>query len=252
MIKKLKIPVIRFFLLALILIGNINTTIVSSNSLFFEKDRNIETPIAKYEKFLQSLEMLEIIKEIPNCIIDIKYATNDNFLGFNFYNNQTKAYIRPECLEMLKKAYQILQSKKPGYSFIIYDAARSIEAQKIMWDNFDKPEYQKAYYVANPYGCGSLHNYGMALDLNIVDSLKNPLDMGTDFDYFGVLAHTYQTKECFINGMLSKKQYENRILLLDIMKEAGFIPANNEWWHYNACTIEEAVKKYKMFILSEV
>ena len=46
------------------------------------------------------------------------------------------------------------------------------------------------YYVSNPAKGGGLHNYGMAVDLTIVDASGKLLPMGTPYDFFGTEAHT--------------------------------------------------------------
>ncbi len=176
----------------------------------------------------------------------MRTAGNDNFLGFNFYGNLTNAYIQQECLKKLQKAYSILQAELPGYTFIIYDAVRSIESQQLMWDLLNVPEKQKFWYVADPRK-GSLHNYGQALDLTIADQNGIALDMGTEFDYFGELAFPDKTDYFYASGKLNEIQYKNRNLLMSIMKEAGFTVSKTEWWHYNASSLSYAKEKYKAF-----
>jgi D-alanyl-D-alanine dipeptidase len=238
----------RFIILifALIVVGGTSTS--NANFRNIELDKNVtEMPNTNYELLLSSMGMVDIGLELPKCHINLKYASDDNFVGYNFYGAQTKAYVRPECITKLKRAYDLLQVKYPGYSFVIFDATRSVEAQKIMWEKCTKPVSQRFYYVANPYTTGSLHNYGMALDLNIVDNNGAQLNMGTNFDYFGTLAHTTQTEYFYQNGILTQEQYENRLLLKTIMEAAGFECAKCEWWHFNACSLEEAVKKYPIY-----
>ena len=237
------------YILIVIAIFMVNSSSTSNAvASYFPNYTNLaKTPESNYETQLQTMGMVDIAVEIPACKINLKYASEDNFVGVNFYGDQTKAYVRPECIEKLKKAYRILQEKRPGYSFVIFDAIRSVEAQKIMWEKCDKPVAQKFWYVSNPYTTGSLHNYGMAIDLNIIDENGKQLNMGTNFDYFGALAHTTQTEYFFHNGVLSKEQYENRLLIKEIMERAGFTCAKCEWWHFNACTIEEASKKYPIY-----
>lgn len=209
----------------------------------------------EYEQKMIQLGLVEIQKELPQVKIDLKYATNDNFLQQNFYGEQNKAYTHPICLAKLKKAYQLLQEKCPGYSFIIYDATRSIEAQIFMWENILKykpeiKEQNKWWYVANPYEYGSLHNYGMALDLSVIDDNGKVLNMGTNFDYFGKLAYPKNTNYFYNLGMLSKEIVENRELLFFVMKEAEFIASSTEWWHFSAITKEEARKNFKMYSIN--
>ena len=49
--------------------------------------------------------------------------------------------------------------------------------------------------------------------------------MGTEFDSFS-------PKSFHGNKDISSKAQENRLLLLDIMTQAGWDFYKNEWWHY--------------------
>ncbi|HOE05918.1 MAG TPA: M15 family metallopeptidase, partial [Bacteroidales bacterium] len=97
----------------------------------------------------------------------------------------------------------------------------------------------KHWYVANPQR-GSLHNYGMAVDLTIQDEKGRLLDMGTDFDYFGHPAYSNMEAYYEQTRQLTKTQAENRRYLANLMRRAGFSPSSTEWWHYNACSVTEA------------
>ncbi|MDY0141580.1 MAG: M15 family metallopeptidase [Bacteroidales bacterium] len=205
-------------------------------------------PESKAEKCLQSMGLVNIKDSLPNLIIDLKYSTTDNFIGIDFYGDITNAFVQNECLIKLQNAYQILQNKKPEYTFIVFDAVRSLEAQQLMWDSVDVPQNIKHWYVANP-AKGSIHNFGMALDISIIDDAGNVLDMGTEFDYFGELAYPNKTEYFYQNGDLSEQQYQNRNLLMSIMADAGFYVSKTEWWHYNAASLAYSKNKYEIFSL---
>jgi len=198
------------------------------------------------EEYLKQMGLVNIKDSIPQIQIDLKYATEDNFLGQNFYGELVNAYVQPECYLKLKNAYNILQKQKPGYTFIVYDAVRSKESQQLMWDSIDVNPNIKHWYVANP-ARGSIHNYGMALDISIVDDAGNVLDMGTEFDFFGDLAYPAKTSYYYNAGKLTKEQFDNRNLLMSVMQQAYFYVSTTEWWHYNASSIDYAKSKYEIF-----
>ncbi len=100
-------------------------------------------------------------------------------------------------------------------------------------------------YVASPER-GSLHNYGVAVDVSLVDETGQELDMGTPVDFFGELAWPRYEKRFLREGKLSPAQVSNRLLLREVMCEAGFSPIEIEWWHCQLCTREEAAKKYSI------
>lgn len=200
----------------------------------------------KTEEYLYSLGLVNIQDSLPGIIVDLKYSGSDNFLGFAFYKDLNKAFVQPECFQKLKIAYSLLQDTMPGFTFIIYDAVRSVEAQYVMWDSIKVPHNKKHWYVANPKR-GSIHNYGMAIDLTIADETGKPLDMGTSFDFFGELAVPDKTEYFFFKGELSIEQYRNRKFLIELMEKSGFYVSKTEWWHFNASSLDYAKSKYVCF-----
>lgn len=226
-----------------------NDIVEIANDTVQEPEDAVETNTRIEDSILRTIGMIRIIDSLPRIIVDIKYATTDNFLGFDFYNGFQEAYIRPECLKKLKNAYNNLCHEHPDYTFVIFDAARSIESQQLMWDSLDVPLSRKHWYVANPQK-GSIHNYGMAIDISIADTDGNYLDMGTDFDYFGDLAFPGKSGQFLSSGELTKEQYDNRELLMSIMKSAGFSVSTTEWWHYNATSLNFAKDHYPIYSIS--
>ena len=91
-----------------------------------------------------------------------------------------------------------------------------------------------------------MHNYGAAVDLGLTHLDTGMVDMGTPFDYIGVLAHPREEQKLLKQGKLTEKQIENRKLLRKVMKKAGFFNIQTEWWHWNSCNRSTAKKKYKL------
>lgn len=216
-----------------------------------ERQKNLELqlipkPESKAEICLREMGLIKVTDSLPEIIVDLKYTSTDNFIGIDFYGNMINAYVQYECFLKLRNAYNILQKQKPGFTFIIYDAVRSTEAQQLMWDSLDVPPEIKFWYVANPQK-GSIHNYGMALDISIVDDLGNVLDMGTKFDFFGELAYPNKTDYFHNTGELSNEQYNNRQLLFNIMSEASLYVSKTEWWHFSAASLNYSKEKYEIF-----
>jgi len=150
-------------------------------------------------------------------VYDMKYATADNFL-------KAKVYDCEACFLRLKTVTALLEVNKKfmekGLRIKIYDCYRPLDIQKKMWKIISNPKY-----VANP-AKGSIHNRGGAVDISLIDSLGNELDMGTNFDFFGVEAsHNYPNISLVVK--------KNRRLLKTIMTRGGFSSFDSEWWHYN-------------------
>ena len=86
----------------------------------------------------------------------------------------------------------------------------------------------------------------MAVDLTICDKSGKPIDMGTAFDFFGRAAGINKEKELVEQGVLTKQQVKNRELLRKVMVHAGFLTIRGEWWHFNAVSLVEAKRLYKV------
>jgi len=201
----------------------------------------------KAEEQLEKLGLIDIQKLKPEIRVDLKYSSRDNFVGIDVYGCLSKAYLQKPVAQKLAKAAEILKSEKPGFFLLVYDAARPKWAQQILWDSIKKPESLKHIYVANPKR-GSMHNYGCAVDLTVVDSKGIPLDMGTKFDYFGNLAQPRLEQKNFKKGLLSKTQMANRALLRSVMGKAGFNHTSSEWWHFNYGSLNLAKSKFSLIL----
>ncbi len=195
------------------------------------------------EQSIISAGLVDVQTIDSSIVIDLKYSTTDNFLGIDVYGDFNKCYLQPDVAEKLKRAQFFLKSQFPYYNLIIYDAARPRSVQHKMWDTIDVPYYERSKYVSNPYG-GSLHNFGAAVDVSIIDQNGYVLDMGTPYDYFGELAYPREEDRMIQEGKLTHKQLLSRELLRDAMQNAGFFGITTEWWHFNSCCRKEAYTKY--------
>lgn len=188
--------------------------------------------------------------------VELKYATEDNFVGENMYGSLTTAYLLPHFAQKVVLAQKILRERYPDYSLLIYDAARPISVQRRMRRAVEGTPLE--IYVADGTR-GGRHNYGVAVDLTIVDKTGTPLDMGAKFDHFGeeawvgndadvtLAAYKAYVKKQQERGLISAKAAANRILLLEIMDAVGLRPYVKEWWHYQETISMSATReRYKL------
>jgi len=180
---------------------------------------------------LKHFNLEDIQKLNPDIAVKLMYSTTDNFIGQDAYGDLETCYLVVEAAEKLSQAQKLLDQANPGYKLIVYDGLRPRSVQQIMWDLVKGTDFQP--YVANPL-TGSIHNYGAAIDLSIIDPNGTPLDMGTPFDFFGELAQPGLEQQFLKEGKLTEKQIANRLLLRNTMKKAGFYELSIEWWHFNA------------------
>lgn len=195
------------------------------------------------EAYLQTKELVNVSSLDRSIHADLKYATTDNFTKTVLYDSLSSIYLHPLAADKLVKAQKYLKTLHPDYSLLVYDAVRPLSVQKKMYKVVQNTKY--AAYVANPSRTG-LHNYGMAVDLTICDKQGKALDMGTPFDFFGSAAGINREAELVQKGVLTNKQVKNRELLRKVMVYAGFRTIRGEWWHFNAVSLMEARKSYKV------
>jgi zinc D-Ala-D-Ala dipeptidase len=187
-------------------------------------------------------EFCEIAK-IPGVFVDLRYATTNNFTGEVLYDKSAKPLLHRHAAQKLKIAVQIVKAAHPDWNLLVLDALRPRSVQRRLWD-FVK-DTPKEIYVANP-DRGSIHNFGLAVDLTLADENGRELDMGTPFDSFEELAQPRHEDKFFSEGLLNAQQLANRRLLRAAMTEAGFITIPHEWWHFNSCDFAEATSKYQI------
>lgn len=205
-----------------------------------------EKKIPELERQLLEQGLVDIQTVVPTVRVELKYSTTDNFFGQDVYGDLTKAFLQQEVADRLKKAQEMLQKEFPDYTLLVYDGARPASVQQILWDNLDKPDSLKPLYVADPKE-GSLHNFGVAVDLTIFDTKSDTaLDMGTTYDYFGYSAYPDREEQMLAEGKITEAQVANREILRKVMTANGFSGVGSEWWHFNAFSRKEAGEKYKM------
>lgn len=173
--------------------------------------------------------------------VELKYATEDNFVGKNMYGTLKRAYLLPHFAKKVVEAQRILRKRHPSYSLLIYDAARPLSVQRTMRKAVEGTPYTD--YVADGTR-GGRHNYGVAVDLTIVDGEGKPLDMGAGFDdftqkawvgeknAFSLAEYKAYVEQLRRKGLITNEAARNRTLLLEIMDSVGLRPYVKEWWHY--------------------
>jgi len=162
--------------------------------------------------------LIDIQKENPKILTDIRYKTKDNFVGVPLYPASARVFLRKEAADALFKVQTALE--KQGLGLKIFDGYRPLSVQKIMW-----AKYPVEGYVANP-AKGSNHNRGMAVDLTLVDAAGRELPMPSAYDEFSERAH-----RDYKGG--PEEALKNRQTLQEAMEKEGFHGITTEWWHFD-------------------
>ncbi len=162
------------------------------------------------------MELIEITEERYDVILDIRYASTNNFTNAKIYKRGA-CFLNAEAEALLCKSIEL--ARLLGYRFRIFDGFRPTEAVQALWDHTPNPDYLA------PPSSGSPHARGAAIDLTLIDADGNDLVMGTGFDAMTLLSHHGSTE-------IDADAQRNRAILLGVMTAAGWDFYRNEWWHY--------------------
>jgi D-alanyl-D-alanine dipeptidase len=160
--------------------------------------------------------LILITEQTHGVAIDLIYASKNNFTGQVIYESAL-CFLHPQAEAGLRKA--ITAARGMGFQLRIFDAFRPQEAQEALWAVAPNPAY-----IADP-AKGSNHTRGVAVDLTLVGADGQALDMGTPVDTMSTASHHFHAAHPVEIQL-------NRMKLLTIMLEAGFVHHPNEWWHY--------------------
>lgn len=172
------------------------------------------------------------------------YATKNNFVGENIYGNFNKPLVHYITDQKLQKANDELQKLRPGWKFKVYDALRPHHCQVKLWNKV-KGTPQQGYVMDPQYG--SIHSYGFALDITLVNEKGQEVDMGTPVDGLTALSQPRYEEKYLKSGELSAQQVENRKVLRKAMVKGGFQTISNEWWHFEALPSNQVRGKYPIY-----
>jgi len=161
--------------------------------------------------------MIDIKETSPRILVDLQYATGNNVSGKRLYD-LNRCFLRKSTAIKLDTVQSELEGM--GLGLKVWDCYRPLSVQRALWKIMPDKRY-----VADPRK-GSRHNRGSAVDVTLVDSSGNELQMPTTFDDFAPRAHhDYRN--------LPEGAIRNRALLKGVMEKRGFIPLAEEWWHYD-------------------
>ena len=167
---------------------------------------------------------------IAGISVDLRYASTNNFVGRDLYAQLDCRWLHRQAAAGLETVVLRLQRQDPGCSLLLLDALRPHRVQETLWQCLAGTQLQQ--YLADP-AKGSIHSFGMAVDVTLVDQAGVELDMGTGFDDLSDLSHPKFEPRHLAQGLLSQTQIRNRQVLREAMLSAGFSAISTEWWHFD-------------------
>lgn len=177
----------------------------------------------------------------PEIAQDIRYASANNFTGA-----PAPGYEAVDCwlLDPVARALAAVaqDAARQGVRLIVWDGYRPQRASDyfLAWSqspdasdkaarlraayhpSIDKRDLFKRGFLSERSG----HSRGLAVDLGLLNAAGEPLDFGTDFDFFDVLS----AMDCVAVTLAAQS---NRALLRRLMEARGFKNYAPEWWHFS-------------------
>lgn len=159
--------------------------------------------------------LIDVRTVVPDAVIDLRYATPNNFVGVPLYPADARCLIHESMAPGLATAAGILRAH--GEVLTFWDCYRPHAVQVRMFQAVPDPNW-----VAKPSQFARSHESGLSVDVTITG-----VDMGTDFDDFTPRATAYAT------AGVTPAQQANRARLRDAMVAGGLSVYPGEWWHFN-------------------
>lgn len=175
---------------------------------------------------LEQLGFVDLTMIHPHIIVDLPYATTNNFVSHQVYP-ENKGYILSELVPGLKKVQEKLDLREEGFRLKLLDGYRPFSVQEKLFSlcpnetYLSKPERSQGEMIK-----GSRHSRGAAIDLTLCNSQGQELKMPSEFDEFSIKAHRNY------DG-LDPEIVFHVTLLENLMEEEGFIGLPHEWWHFD-------------------
>ena len=191
----------------------------------------------KEKVIMDSSDFVLLSDYVPGIVQEIRYFSTYNFVGDRIDGyEEPVALLTREAARALKNVAN--EANVMGYRLKVFDAYRPARAVRhfVFWGiedldlrmkpffypNLEKQVLFQEGYIAKE----SSHSRGSTVDLTLLDmATGKEVDMGSPFDLFDPLSHPD-------NREVTDAQYDNRMLLQNLMVRAGFVPIDCEWWHF--------------------
>ncbi len=176
-------------------------------------------PIPPVSAAAADVGFVDVRSVVPDAVIDLRYATANNFVGTPLYPAGARCLIHQSLAPGLATAAEVLRAQ--GLRLVFWDCYRPHSVQVRMFQVVPDPNW-----VAQPGSYSKSHESGRSVDVTLA-APAGLLDMGTDFDDFTARANALRT-----DGLTAAQQ-RNRALLRQAMAAGGLQVYSGEWWHFD-------------------
>jgi zinc D-Ala-D-Ala dipeptidase len=171
------------------------------------------------------------LADIQGLHIDLRYASTNNFAARNLYGETDCAWLHRIAAEGLQRSVNWLARAHPQHKLVVLDALRPQHVQEALW-HLLADFAERDLYLAEPTR-GSIHSFGMAVDVTLLDQNGIEIDMGTSFDALDTRSQPKYAQRFLNEGTLTAAHLANRALLVETMQQGGFRGISTEWWHFD-------------------
>lgn len=168
----------------------------------------------------RAADLVELVRIEPSIRLDVRYATERNFVGRPVYR-QARVFLQRPAAEAVARAHRGLAAR--GYGLLVFDGYRPWSVTRLFWQ-VTPPHLRE--FVADPRK-GSRHNRGCAVDLTLFAlATGREVEMPTPYDDF-----TEKAAQDYAGATAA--QAAHRGILREAMVKEGFFVYPLEWWHFD-------------------
>jgi D-alanyl-D-alanine dipeptidase len=203
----------------LLICGLVVATCTAAFAATGEASATPPPPIPPVSAEARAAGLVDVRTVVPDAIIDLRYATSNNFVGMPMYPADARCLVHESMAPGLAAAAEALRPE--GEVFVFWDCYRPHEVQVRMFEAVPDPNW-----VARPGPYSRSHEAGRSVDVTLAKG-GIYVDMGTDFDEFSPRANAYATEG------ISVAAQANRARLRQAMAAGGLSVYSGEWWHFD-------------------
>ncbi|MEP9394477.1 M15 family metallopeptidase [Gordonia sp. VNQ95] len=188
-------------------------------------------PLPPISEAARAVGFVDVRTVVPDAVIDLRYATTNNFVGVRLYPANARCLIHESLAAGLRAAAARLRTS--GETLVFWDCYRPHSVQVTMFQEVPNPAW-----VAAPGPYSRSHESGRSVDVTLATRRSDCpadrrvdghclVDMGTDFDSFTPAATAFATEG------VSPAAQRSRARLRDAMAAGGLSVYSGEWWHFD-------------------
>ena len=185
------------------------------------------------------------LRTIPGIAVDLRYASPRNLLRQDLYSPHDCAWLHAEAAAALALSSQWLRAHHAPLRLCVLDAVRPHRVQERFWQHVHGTPLQP--YFADP-AIRSIHSFGMAVDITLLDMRGDELDMGTGFDDTTELSHPALEDRFVAEGRLRPEHRTHRAILRQAMQHGGWQGIATEWWHFDCGDRQTVRASYRLIV----